>query len=114
MPNAGAGTDPRVDLILAQEPVLASAGRDTIEWILRAADAAGIIPPSRTETRYGIDFRPQGGDIYTTSTLAGAHDINESGSGGEGSVHGTVVSATRTTYEPTMTEWVPAPKETHA
>lgn len=108
------GSDPRVDLILAQEPALALAGRGTIEWILRAAGAAGIIPPSRTETLYGIDYRPRGGDIYTTATLAGAHDINESGSGGEGSVHGTVVTATRTTYGPTMSEWVPAPKENHA
>jgi hypothetical protein len=105
------GADPRVDLILAREPVLASTGRGTIEAVLRAADAAGIIPPSRTEHLYGIDFRPQGGDIYRTATLAGAHDINESGSGGEGSFHGTVVSATHTTYKPTHSGWVPAPKE---
>jgi hypothetical protein len=103
-----------VDLILAHNPALASAGRGTIEYFLRAADAAGIIPPSRTETLFGIDFRPQGGDIYPTATLRGAHDINESGSGGEGSVHGTVVSATRTTYEPTMSDWTPAPRENRA
>lgn len=108
------GSDPRVDLILAQEPVLASAGRGTIEWILRAADAAGIIPPSRTETLYGIDYRPRGGDIYRTGSLRGAYDINESGSGIHDSIIGTVVSATRTSYEPTMSEWLPAPKENHA
>lgn len=106
--------DPRVDRILAQEPSLASAGRFTIESILRAADSAGIIPQSRTETLYGIDFRPQGGDIFTTRTLESAHGINEAGSGGEGSVHGTVVTATRTTYEPTMTDWVPTPREHRA
>lgn len=106
--------DPRVELILAQEPGLASTGRSTIESVLRAADAAGIIPPSRTETLYGIDYRPRGGSVYTTGSLAGAHDINESGSGSADSIVGTVVTAVRTTFDPVMTDWVPTPREHRA
>lgn len=109
----GAAPDPRVELLLARDPALAPIGSSAIESILRAADAAGIIPPSRTETLYGIDYRSRGGSIYTTGSLDGAHDINESGSGSDDSIVGTVVSAQRTTYAPTTTEWVPTPREHH-
>lgn len=100
--------DPRVARVLAANPGLATSGADIISQVLAAADAAGIIPPSRTETRYGIDYRPRGGGIYTMLSLASAHDLNNSGSEA-GGIRGAVLTSTRTTFDPIDSPWVPAP-----
>lgn len=100
--------DPRIDAIYKANPVLKLVGRGTILDVLDAAATAGLIPESRTETIYGIDYTHRGGSVHTVRSLEYAHDLNASGSD-KGGIRGPVVFCTRTTFESIDTSWAPVP-----
>ncbi|WP_427019327.1 hypothetical protein ACQCSX_22480 (plasmid) [Pseudarthrobacter sp. P1] len=100
--------DPRIDAIIAHTPYLQLLGDETIQMVLTAAEATGLIPESRREVRYGIDRRPHGGDVAETYTRESAVDMIAAGSGGPASIRGPIVTRTVTTYRTRYTDWVPA------
>jgi hypothetical protein len=104
-------TDPRIDAIYEADPLLKLVGPGTIADVLKAVEAAGLIPMAATiTTEYAVGLNRPGLGIQevTTGTLAAAEavvDVQPAYS----KPH--LVSRAVTSFASVTGEWKPVPAQ---
>ncbi|HEX9088223.1 MAG TPA: hypothetical protein VF867_11910 [Arthrobacter sp.] len=105
--------DPRIPLLLEQDRRLLMIGKSTMGMMLAAADAAGLIPASRTEVHYGVETTP-GFGVAICQSSERAVALTEALNNDHDGYTFAVVTRAHTTFDDRITDWVPlAPEETH-
>lgn len=98
--------DPRIDAIYEADPQLKFIGPGTIADVLKAADAAGIIPAPTVTTEYAVDVHRPG--LRVQEVGAGTLSEVEAFVKVLSPVHSpTLLSRTKTRYATQTSEWQP-------
>lgn len=103
-------TDPRIGAIYEADPQLKFVGPGTIDDVLKAAEAAGIIPASTVTVQYAVDVhRPDlGVQEVGNGTLREAEEYVKIVADAH---HPTLLSRTSTSYATRTSEWQPATEQ---